>query len=399
MAKVLEGVRVLEQGTFITGPCAAMMLADLGADVVKVEAPPRGDPYRSFENGYYSPHFQAYNRNKRSLSLDLRAGEDRDVFRALVANADVYIQNFRPGAARRLGADWESLSAVNPRLVYASISGFGPDGPYAERPSYDSVTQALSGFLSVATDPERPRLLGPALADAITGLYAALGIMGALVERGRTGVGRHVEVSMLEAMTHFSLEPFTALFALGAAPAGLDRPRLAQAFVVACADGKLMAIHQSSLDKFWDALVAGIDGQALAADPRFAERQGRIRNYPALLEALNAIFAARPREAWVERLAGFDLPSAPVNSIAEAVEDPQIRHLGMIVPVEERLEGAARAVRPPFRFDGLKDRAVRAAPAVDQHGEEIRRALRQRPGAWPAASGPEPANSVAISAV
>jgi crotonobetainyl-CoA:carnitine CoA-transferase CaiB-like acyl-CoA transferase len=169
MKSVLSGIRVVEQGTFITGPCAGMMLADLGADVVKVESP-TGDPYRAYQGGQFSPHFQAYNRNKRSIALDLNGADDRRIFDELIAGADVYIQNFRPGTAERLGAGRDRLQQLNPKLVYCSISGFGASGPYADRPSYDSVAQALSGFLSVVVDPERPRFLGPALADAITGI-------------------------------------------------------------------------------------------------------------------------------------------------------------------------------------------------------------------------------------
>jgi crotonobetainyl-CoA:carnitine CoA-transferase CaiB-like acyl-CoA transferase len=211
MSQVLNGIRVVEQGTFITGPCAGMMLADLGADVIKVESPD-GDPYRSYQKGHYSPHFQAYNRNKRSIALDMKNGSDGRIFQRLVSEADVYIQNFRPGTAERLGAGAQQLRKLNERLVYCSISGFGSNGPYAERATYDSVAQAVSGFLSVIVDHERPRFLGPALADAITGMYAAQGILGALVERGRTDRGRLVEISMLEAMTHFAVEPFAAFF-------------------------------------------------------------------------------------------------------------------------------------------------------------------------------------------
>src|ERR1700748_2045000 len=213
----LSGIRVVEQGTFITGPCAGMMLADLGADVTKVESKD-GDPYRAYQGGHYSPHFQAYNRNKRSVALDLKSPDERRVFESLIRDADVFIQNFRPGTAGRLGAGHERLLELNPRLVYCSISGFGSSGPYVERPSYDSVAQALSGFLSVVVDSERPRFLGPALADAITGIYGAYGVLGALVKRGRTGLGGLVEVSMLEAMAHFAVEPFAAFFALGATP-------------------------------------------------------------------------------------------------------------------------------------------------------------------------------------
>jgi crotonobetainyl-CoA:carnitine CoA-transferase CaiB-like acyl-CoA transferase len=248
--RVLKDIRVVEQGTFITGPCAGMMLADLGADVIKIESP-EGDPYRAYQRGLYSPHFQAYNRNKRSIACDLKKPADRELFAALVAGADVYLQNFRPGTAERLGAGVARLAALNPRLVYGSISGFGADGPYAERPSYDSVAQALSGFLSVVVDAERPRFLGPALADAITGIYAAYGILAALLERATTGRGRLVEISMFEAMAHFAVEPFAAWFALGEAPRSSDRPRLAQAYILRTADDRLLAIHLSSLEKFW----------------------------------------------------------------------------------------------------------------------------------------------------
>ena len=383
MLKVLNGVRIVEQGTFITGPCAAMMLADLGADVIKLESPGAGDPYRNFRGGHYSAHFQAYNRNKRAMSMDLKDPGDRALFHDLIGQADVYIQNFRPGAAARMGADWETLKAINPRLVYCSISGFGQSGPYVARPSYDSVTQALSGFLGVATDPNTPRLLGPAMADAITGLYAALGIMAGLVERGRTGQGSLLEISMLEAMMHFAVEPFTGFFALGDVPTALDRPRLAQAFIVRCGDGKLLGLHLSSIEKFWTNLVEALGDEALAADPRFIVRQGRIDEYPVLLEILNGIFAKHTRAEWLGRLEQFDLPFAPVNNIAEAAEDPQAQHLDMVVPVSGRLEGALKAIRAPMTFDGARDQAVGAAPVLDQHSQAIRQALAERPGQWP----------------
>lgn len=384
MFGVLNDVRIVEQGTFITGPCAGMMLADLGADVIKVESAGNGDPYRSFKSGFYSAHFQAYNRNKRSIGLDMKSDADREVFYDLIRQADVYIQNFRPGAAARIGADYETLRAINPRLVYCSISGFGPDGPYAKRPVYDSVAQAVSGFLSVAIDPEQPRFIGPALADAITGIYASLGIAGALVERGRTGQGRLVEISMLEAMMHFAVEPFMGYFALGELPSGVDRPRLAQAFIVRCKDDKLFAFHLSSLDKFWDALVEATGATEIAADPRFAIRQKRIDNYLELAAALNDVFAQRDRADWVERFAGFDVPYSPLNTIPDVVEDPQVNHLGMIVPVAQRVEGATQTVRPAYSFDRQRAETVKAAPTVNEDGDAIRQALVRARGAWPA---------------
>jgi crotonobetainyl-CoA:carnitine CoA-transferase CaiB-like acyl-CoA transferase len=373
MSPVLRGIRIVEQGTFITGPCAGMMLADLGADVIKIERP-EGDPYRSYQGGQFSPHFQAYNRNKRGIALDLNRADDRAIFDRLTAKADVYIQNFRPGTADRLGAGVERLQQLNPGLVYCSISGFGSSGPYAERPSYDSVAQALSGFLSVVVDTERPRFLGPALADAITGIYAAYGVLGALLERSRTGKGRLVEVSMLEAMTHFAVEPFAAYFALGETPTSSDRPRLAQAYILRTADGRLIAIHLSSLDKFWQGLTTALGSARLREDARFANRQSRINHYEALGAELDALFAAQPLSYWAQHLGANDVPFAPINTIDRVVDDPQVRHLGIVVPVETA-HGGASAVRPPIQFDGERARSVRTAPLIDEHGAAIRAAL------------------------
>ena len=377
---VLKGIRVIEQGTFITGPCAGMMLADLGADVIKIESPD-GDPYRSYQGNHYSPHFQAYNRNKRSIALDLKETEDRGLFDSLVHEADVFIQNFRPGTAARLGAGSEWLTGINPQLIYTSISGFGSSGPYAERPSYDSVAQALSGFLSVVVDSSRPRFLGPALADAITGIYAAYGVLGALVQRGRTGQGALVEVSMLEAMAHFAIEPFAAFFSLGTAPTSSDRPRLAQAYILRTADERLIAIHLSSLDKFWDGLLAALGAPELKSDERFRIRQARIDNYESLNAELDRRFSRRDLAYWIERLGRNDVPYAPINTIDEVVRDPQVEHLGLIVPVADAY-GASRSVRPPVQFGGHREGSVRAAPLLNEHGDSIRAAIA-RGEEWP----------------
>jgi crotonobetainyl-CoA:carnitine CoA-transferase CaiB-like acyl-CoA transferase len=378
---VLHGVRIVEQGTFITGPCAGMMLADLGADVIKLESP-GGDPYRAYQGGLYSPHFQAYNRNKRSIVCDLKQTGDRELFERLIGDADVYIQNFRPGTAEKLGAGPGRLRSLNPRLVYCSISGFGANGPYVERPSYDSVAQALSGFLSVVVDQDRPRFLGPALADAITGIYAAFGVLGALLERAGSGRGKLVEVSMLEAMAHFAVEPFAAFFALGVTPKSSDRPRLAQAYILRTADQQLIAIHLSSLEKFWLGLVKALEADELARDARFSERLARISNYEALGEELDQRFKRRTLQEWSARLSANDVPFAPINGIDAVVKDPQVGHLGLIVPVNGAQQGGHAAVRPPLQFDGERERAVDAAPLLDQHGTTIRAAVTG--GNWPA---------------
>ncbi len=359
--ELLKGVRIVEQGTFITGPCTGMMLADLGADVIKLESPD-GDPYRAYQGDNYSPHFQAYNRNKRSLALDMKQPGERLLFDTLIREADVFIQNFRPGTADRLGAGAARLQELNPKLIYCSISGFGSSGPYVDRPSYDSVAQALSGFLSVVVDPDRPRFLGPALADAITGIYASYGVLGALFERTRTGRGRVIEISMLEAMAHFAIEPFAAYFALGTVPASADRPRLAQAHILRTSDGGLIAIHLSSLEKFWTGLIAALEAPELASDPRFATRLLRIENYDALGRELDKRFSQHPVDIWVQRLGKADVPFAPINKVDAVVKDPQVQHLGLMVPIENP-HTAKQMVRPPgaVRWPACRRRSPRTA--------------------------------------
>ena len=379
MAKPLAGYRVVDHGEFITAPYTAMLLGDLGADVVKVERPGGGDRFRSFEKGLYGPQFQAFNRNKRSVVLDLDVDDDRVALRGLLQDADVYVQNFRPGAAERLGFGVEAVRAINPRLVYCAISGFGPDGPYATRPAYDTVGQALSGFLSMFVMPEAPRVVGPATADSVTGLYAACGIMAALLERARTGRGRTVHVPMVAAMAHFSIEQYHRYFATGEVPGPSDRGRVSQSFALPCADGRLLAIHLSSPAKFWDGLIKASGRPELARDARFATRMDRVRNHEALAQALRPIFAERPRDEWVERLAAHDVPHAPILGLDEALDDPQMHHMHLDKVLTHATEGQVRTLRSPILFDGERDDDdMTAPPALDEHGPAIRERYRKR---------------------
>ncbi|WP_420996115.1 CaiB/BaiF CoA transferase family protein [Cupriavidus sp. 30B13] len=375
MIKVLQGVKVLEQGTFITGPAAGMLLGDLGADVVKLEQPDTGDPFRAFKGGLYSPHFQTYNRNKRSITLNTKNAEDLAVFDDLVREADVYIQNFRPGAAERLGAGEERLRALNPRLIYCAISGFGATGPAASRPSYDTVAQAASGFLNLLVNPANPRVVGPAIADAMTGFYAAYGILGALHERNRTGVGRKVEVSMLEAMSHFNLDAFTHYYAAGEVMGPYSRPSVSQSYVLECADGKWIALHMSSPEKFWQGLANAIERPALFTDARFASREQRIANQEALIDLLGGLFRQRTRAQWCERLQAEDVPHAPMYDTSEALEDPQARHLQLLVTGTHPTLGEFKTVRSPVSFDGERPLEVTAPPLLGEHNDEVRAAL------------------------
>ncbi|OZI24130.1 carnitine dehydratase [Bordetella genomosp. 7] len=385
MGKVLEGIVVVEQGTFITGPAAGMLLADLGADVIKVEQPGTGDPFRAFKGGLYSPHFQTYNRNKRSIELDARDPDDAGVFDALIRRADVYIQNFRPGTAERLGAGEARLRELNPRLVYCAISGFGQSGPAAGRPAYDTVAQAASGFLNLLVNPANPRVVGPAIADALTGFYAAYGVLGALVERARTGLGKRVDVSMLEAMCHFNLDAFTHLFSEGDVMGPYSRPSVSQSYTLRCADGKWIALHMSSPEKFWRALAEAIEQPDIFKDPRFATREGRIAHQEALIELLGGIFANRTRQAWCQRLAALDVPHAPMYDTREALQDPQARHLQIEIEGVHPKRGPWKTVRSPVSFDGLLPTQVMPPPELGEHNDEIRATLQagrtRQPGA------------------
>ncbi len=386
MAKVLEGVRVVEHGTFITGPAAAMLLADLGADVIKVEQP-AGDPFRAFRGGLYSPHYQTYNRNKKSVTLDTRKPDELAMFDRLIREADVYIQNFRPGVAEKIGAGETRLRELNPRLVYCAISGFGPDGPAAQRPSYDTVAQAASGFLKLLVNPANPRVVGPAIADALTGFYAAYGILGALYERERRegasgahatapGVkGRRVEVSMLEAMTHFNLDAFTHLFSEGEVMGPYSRPSVSQSYVLPCADGKWIALHMSSPPKFWQGLAQAIEKPDLFDDPRFATREARIANQETLIELLTDLFRQRERAEWCRRLEALDVPHAPMYDTNEVPADPQAKHLQLFVDAPHPAHPAGerwRTARSPVSFDGERTLDVTAPPLLGDFNEVLR---------------------------
>lgn len=381
MHKVLSGIKVLEQGTFITGPAAGMFLADLGAEVVKIEQPGTGDPFRAFKGGLYSPHFQTYNRNKRSITLNPKLPEDAAVFDELVKDSDVYIQNFRPGAADRLGAGEARLRGLNPRLVYCAISGFGQTGPAAGRPAYDTVAQAASGFLKLLVNPANPRVLGPAIADAMTGIYAAYGILGALVERGRTGLGRKVEVSMLEAMCHFNLDAFTHYFSEDEIMGPFSRPSVSQSYVLECADGLWIALHMSSPEKFWQGLANAIERPQLFEDPRYATREARIARQDELIVLLGDLFRQHDRATWCQRLEAEDVPHAPMYDTREAMQDPQAQHLQLKVSAPHPEGGEWHTIRSPVSFDGERALQVTAPPMLGADNDTIVEPIRRRLGA------------------
>ncbi len=378
MVRILKDIRVVELGTYITGPAAGMHLADLGADVIKVERPGTGDPFRAFKGGLYSPHYQTYNRNKRSIALDTKDPEDLAVFHDLIASADVFIQNFRPGVAEKLGAGEADLRRIRADLIYCAISGFGTSGPARDRPAYDTVAQAASGYLRLLTPPTNPRVIGPAIADAVTGQYAAMACLAALLERGKTGKGRRIDISMLEAMAHFNLDSFTHYYSVGEVMGPLSRPVVSQSYTFECADRKWVAIHMSSPAKFWEGMLAATGQKHLATDPRFAERLERIRHQDDLIETLTPVFRERTRDDWCALLLEHEVPHSPAYDSDEALEDPQAVHLKIRTSAPSTVLGTFTTVRAPYNFDGAPEMRVTAPPVLDEHGAEIRAELRRR---------------------
>ncbi len=377
MSKPLSGIRVLELGQFIAGPFAGLQLADLGAEVIKVERPGIGDPFRQFGVGDtargYSHNFCAFNRNKRSLSLDVTSPAGRATFRRLAARADVVLENFRPGVMARLGLDSASLRAAAPQLIYCSIAGFAGDGPYRERPAYDAVGQAVSGLLSLLVDPADPRVLGPTISDQMTGMQASTGILGALFERSRTGQGAHVEVTMVEATMSLIPDFFTAYTQAGIVMGPESRSAVSLSFAFECADERLVAIHVSSIEKFWIALLSAVERGDLNTDPRFCDRRSRVRNYRALVEELRPVFARRSSAEWIERLAAADVPAAGVNSVPEAMKDPEVEHLQLFHRMSHPQYGEQTMMHRSVRIDGAREIDPAWPPALGEHTDLVLR--------------------------
>jgi crotonobetainyl-CoA:carnitine CoA-transferase CaiB-like acyl-CoA transferase len=371
MAGMLDGIRVIELTTMITGPLAGMLLGDLGASVIKIEHPEGGDPFRNFRGGRYSGHFIAYNRNKRSLTLDLRTERGVKICLDLLRDADVLIDNFRPGVMDRLGFSAGALEKANDRLIHCSLTGFGRDGPYVNRPSYDAVAQSLSGVLSQFVDPQSPQPAGPTIADNITGFYAAYGILGALHERGRTGRGRRIETSMLEATIAFAPDAFIDHKRYGIMAGPLTRVGASQSYVFRCRDGKLIAIHMSSQPKFWEGLLAALERADLGTNPDFAGRENRIQNYAALRDELAKVFATGARSHWAQRLEAQDVPYAPVHNVGEVMQDDQVRHLQTFYRVQHPEEGEVWGVHPPIFIDGERPGPIAPPPVLGEHNRQI----------------------------
>jgi len=349
-----------------------MLVADFGADVIKVERP-NGDPFRVFGGGGYSPVFQAHNRNKRSIVLDYSHPAGLEVLDGLIARADVLVINVRPGVAEKLNIPYARVHAINPRLIYCSITGFGASGPYVGRPAFDNVGQGMSGWSSRHRTEGNGdgRVLGPAVSDPVTAFYSAMGILAALYEREKSGNGRHVEVNMLESTMSLAIEPITSYLASGKVPDVYLRAALSHSFNLTCADGRRICLHLSSLDKFWIALCGAIGRHDLAID--YPSRQSRVAAYAQIALELNNEFGKQDRAFWVRTLEGRDIPFAAENTLDELKDDPQVKHLDVFHAVKHPVHGSVSTLHRPILVDGSRDIDFLAPPELGQHTGEVLR--------------------------
>lgn len=371
MAVALDGIRVIEFANYVSGPYAGMLLGDFGAEVIKVEAPDGGDPFRGWGRVDYSPTFGSVNRNKKSVVLDLKSVEGVSAARLLVRTADVLIENFRTGTMERLGLDYDELARDNPGLIWCSITGFGTTGPYAALPGYDTVGQSVSGLLSLLTDLKAPQPMGISLSDHLAGITACNGILAALIARGRTGQGQRIDTSLLEASVSFCGENAARYFENGKVPSRATRTHQAQVYAFVGADGKPFVIHLSTPTKFWQALARVVGRPQWIVDARFATKETRGRHYDVLHGELATIFRTDTRSTWLAKLQAADIPAAALYTFDEVFSDPQVKHLGLRQDVPHKRVGTVGLVRNAVRMSATPPEIRSASPELGEHTEEI----------------------------
>jgi crotonobetainyl-CoA:carnitine CoA-transferase CaiB-like acyl-CoA transferase len=372
----LAHLRIVDLTRVRAGPTCVRQFADFGADVIKVESPPGVDPNDDMGGPRDGPDFQNLHRNKRAMTLNLKLDEGREVLYRLVRTADVVVENFRPDVKDRLGFDYETLKRINPRVVLASISGFGQDGPYRERPGFDQIAQGMSGLMSVTGKPgEGPMRTGAAIADVAAGLYAALGVMTALLEREVSGEGQWVQSSLLNA--GIGLMDFQAARYLvkGEVPeqVGNDHPTSMPTSAYRTADGYINV--GASGDGMWARLVRALGRPELAERAEFKTQRDRAANRAALNAALNEAFAAKPSVEWIAILNEAGVPSGPIYRVDQVFADPQVEHLRAAAAVRHPQLGAIRLVNQPVKLSRTPAALATATPERGAHTDEILREL------------------------
>jgi crotonobetainyl-CoA:carnitine CoA-transferase CaiB-like acyl-CoA transferase len=372
IAGPLEGTIVIDVSGHVAGPYTGSLLGDLGGEVIKVELPEGGDTHRGRNPKYegYGPSFRALNRNKKSLTLDLREKKGREILLKLLATADVLIENFRPATRERLGLDYEELSKLNPKLIHCSISGYGQSGPYRDKPGFDTIGQALSGMLSLVTDFDNPKVAGFSITDHASGIFAAHGIMAALLARVKTGRGQFVDVSLLRVSLAF-IESHVADYLNGGEAVSRDNFPRGRIYCFVCADKKPLVVHLSGHQEDWEGLLKAAERTDLAREQRFATRQKRAEQHWEIVKILQDNFSQKHRSYWLARLDANGLANAPINSIHEVFEDPQVKHLGIPEKIHHHRMGTSNLVGSPIHLSDTPPRFFRPAPLLGEHTDEI----------------------------
>lgn len=371
----LKGIRVLDVSQVMAGPFACMLLADMGADVIKVE-PPGGDQTRGAMGfkmkGPDSMGFLNMNRNKRSFTVDLKSEEGRKTFYELAKTADVIVENYRPGAVKRLGIDYESIKAINPRIVYVSISGFGQSGPWAERPGFDLMAQAMSGIMSVTGyKGEKPVKAGVPVADIGCALFAVYGLLSAYIGAQKTGVGQHIDASLFDAAMAFSIWDMSEYWGTGVPPAplGTSNKMSAPYQAVKARDGYF--VMGATNQKLWTRLCELLERPDLIDHPEYGTIPLRLKNREALIEELEREFARRDSEEWIEIMLASGIPAGPILTYPEAFEGEHGTHRRMCMEIDHPIEGKVKNIGFPVKMLGTPQQVRRHPPLLGEHNEEI----------------------------
>jgi crotonobetainyl-CoA:carnitine CoA-transferase CaiB-like acyl-CoA transferase len=373
----LAGLRVLELAQIMAGPTCGMMLADMGADVVKVEKLPGGDDARGYReprvNGVSAP-FMVLNRNKRGIALNLKTAQGREILLRMVKDADVLTENYRRGTLEKLGLGYDVLSQVNPGLIYCAVSGYGRDGPYADKGGFDLIAQGFAGLMSVTGEPGgAPVKTGNSIADINAGILAVVGILAAYVNRLRTGKGQVVDTSLMEAAVQQTYWHAAIFFATGQSvgPTGSAHLLTAPYQAFRTRDGwiNIGGANQAN----WERIAEVLGHPEWRTDPRFATNSDRMRNLDALSEAMNAVLATRGKDEWIAAFDAAGVPVGPVNTIGEALSHPQVAARGMVVDLVHPQAGATKALGCPIHFSATPTRIDRPAPMLGEHTRELLR--------------------------
>ena len=371
-AGALEGTVCIEVSGHVAGPYAGSLLGDLGCEVIKVELPNGGDTHRGRNPKYegYGPSFRALNRNKKSLTLNLRDEKARGILLQLVATADILLENFRPPTRTQLGLDYEELAKLNPKLIHCSISGYGQSGPYRDKPGFDTIGQALSGMMSLVTDLDDPKVAGVSFVDHAAGIFAAHGIMAALLARAKTQRGQFIDVSLLQVSIAF-IESHVADYLNGGEAVSRDNFPKGRIYSLLDCDKKPFMVHLSGHNQAWEGLLRAAELDHLIGDPRFDTRKRRTDRHDEIVNILRAQFREKPREYWLSRLDANSIPNAPINTIHEVFDNPQIKHMGIPRQITHPQMGTSNLVGSPINMSDTPPRFVRPAPLLGEQTEKI----------------------------